>query len=239
MEILLIEANSQLAKKIGDDLQAAGLQTQWVLSLEQAWTTLQKAKPDLIIAEINSQDRVRWEFLSKILASPTRPPMIILTEEADEEASLKSLEQGANDVVKLPISSRELLLRIKLLLKTTKPIQSKSLGGIAEKVSTATSEIQYANLVISPLQRKITIGQQPFELNRREFDIFLHLIENADRIISRNSLLSLIDLDGKLFDRTVDSHISHLRIKLRDFGATQIKISSVYGLGYRFEKSDI
>lgn len=76
------------------------------------------------------------------------------------------------------------------------------------------------------------------DFNRREFDIFFYMMKNAERIISRDSLLQFLDKESEIFDRTIDSHISHLRKNLKKHAVDSIKISSVYGLGYRVEKND-
>ena len=85
-------------------------------------------------------------------------------------------------------------------------------------------------------QRAVKINDKPVELNRREFDLLVLLSLKPDTILTRERILTVLDKEGEIFDRTVDSHISHLRSKLRQAGADGIKISSVYGVGYRLEK---
>jgi DNA-binding response OmpR family regulator len=79
-------------------------------------------------------------------------------------------------------------------------------------------------------------GEKTVELNRREFDIFCHFVANAENVVTRDSLLKLLDKEGEIFDRTIDSHVSHLRRRLRKAGIDSVQISPVYGVGYRLEK---
>ncbi|HRO68705.1 MAG TPA: helix-turn-helix domain-containing protein, partial [Pseudobdellovibrionaceae bacterium] len=74
-------------------------------------------------------------------------------------------------------------------------------------------------------------------LNRREHEILSYLFQNPERVVSRSQLLERLDKDGEIFDRTIDSHVSHIRSKLRKAGVTQIKIEPIYGEGYRLGAS--
>jgi DNA-binding response OmpR family regulator len=74
------------------------------------------------------------------------------------------------------------------------------------------------------------------DLNRREFDIFSYLVTHGDNIVSRENLLQYLDRDGEILDRTLDSHISHIRAKLKKADVSNVTIASVYGIGYRLEK---
>jgi DNA-binding response OmpR family regulator len=74
------------------------------------------------------------------------------------------------------------------------------------------------------------------ELNRREYDILLYLIEHGGTVVTRENIMRHLDKDGEIFDRTLDSHVSHIRAKLKKAGANGVKIASVYGVGYRLEK---
>lgn len=98
------------------------------------------------------------------------------------------------------------------------------------------NQISYMDLVLFRDQRKTHFRGQEVELNRREFDILCILIEAAEMVVTRDAILQKINKEGEIFDRTVDSHLSHIRAKLRQAGVDTIQISSVYGVGYRLEK---
>lgn len=123
--------------------------------------------------------------------------------------------------MKKPFGNRELLARIKSTLR--EPL-------FREK------QLRYGDLLLLLDQRVAKYKNSAFELNRREFDILLYLIQRADNIVTRDSLIQSIDNAGEIFDRTVDSHISHLRSRFKSADIKDIKISSVYGIGYRLEK---
>jgi DNA-binding response OmpR family regulator len=82
----------------------------------------------------------------------------------------------------------------------------------------------------------VTWKEKEMEVNRREFELLCYLVQHAEKVVSRQSLLQAFDKDGEIFDRTIDSHISHLRNRLRQSGVDVIQISAVYGVGYRLEK---
>ncbi|MGE0633301.1 MAG: winged helix-turn-helix domain-containing protein [Pseudobdellovibrionaceae bacterium] len=97
-------------------------------------------------------------------------------------------------------------------------------------------QLKYGDLILLLDQRVAKYHDSPVDLNRREFDVLLKLVQRVDTIVTRDSLLESIDKSGEIFDRTIDSHISHLRSRFKNAGIKDIKISSVYGLGYRLEK---
>ncbi|MGZ3740558.1 MAG: response regulator transcription factor, partial [Bdellovibrionota bacterium] len=152
-----------------------------------------------------------------------RLPVFMITASGDEETVVAGFEAGAVDYVRKPFSTRELVARIKVALNL--------------RNSKAFRSLQYGDISIQPDQRIAKVGETPVELNRRQFDILCHLVENAESVVTRESLISALAKNEEMFDRTIDSHVSFLRSRLRKAGLTGIQINSVYGLGYRMEKT--
>lgn len=154
---------------------------------------------------------------------PLKVPVIILTAQTHEDSVVEGLQRGANDYMRKPFGNKELIARIKAVLK--QPL-------------TKEEQIRFADLTILIDQRMLKYKENLIEINRREFDILLFLVQRAEKVVTREALIQGINKDSEIFDRTIDSHISHLRAKLKQNDITVIKISSVYGVGYRLEKAN-
>lgn len=220
MKVKVIEDDPILARGLQLNFELEGYQVQVCSSLQSALKLYERQKFDFVILDLGLPDGTGFTYLENVRKTDTQTPIIILTAQTDEDSVIRGLQSGANDYMKKPYSFKELLVRMKVV--TRKPaVESKKLT--------------YENLVLNIDARSSKYNDQPFELNRREFDILAHFVQRAEMIVSRDSILSLINRDGEIFDRTIDSHISHLRKKLRSHGILNFKISSVYGLGYRLE----
>ena len=133
---------------------------------------------------------------------------------------INGFEAGANDYIRKPFSNNELLARVKANLKRTQKYES---------------EISFNSLTLNLTARSCKYKEEDIKLNRRQVDILYYLIKNEGQVISRDSLLNYLDIDTDAFDRTIDSHISQLRSKFKKANIENIKITSIYGVGYKFE----
>lgn len=221
MNILIVEDDPGIARAVGVNLELEGFKHFWASSLKQAHDIESSENLDLVLLDLGLGTESGFDFLKYLRDKSSRLPVIILSAKTDEDSVVKGLELGANDYLRKPFGNKELLARIKTVTNSPKHHDEK---------------ISYGGIKILKNKRQVLFGTQDINLNRREYDLFLYMIERAESIVSRNDLLSSINEDGDIFDRTIDSHISHLRKKLRKQNVTQIKIRSVYGLGYRLEK---
>jgi DNA-binding response OmpR family regulator len=96
--------------------------------------------------------------------------------------------------------------------------------------------VRFGELILYPDQRRILYNEKEVELKRREYDILCYFIQHAEAVVSREELIGSFDSDSEIYDRTVDSHVSHVRARLKKAGVEGVQISSIYGLGYRLEK---
>lgn len=222
MNILLVEDDPALARGLQLTLEAEGYSIIRADSLSSAFRENQKEKLGLAILDLSLTDGSGFDFLNKVREGGSRLPIIILTAQSDEDSLVEGLQRGANDYMKKPFSNRELLARIKAVLREPQMRENQT---------------RYGDLLLLHEQRIVKFKDITVEMNRREFDVLFLLIQKVDAIVTREAMMEYIDKEGEIFDRTIDSHISHLRSRLKAAGATNIKISSVYGLGYRLEKA--
>lgn len=221
INILLVEDDPAIARGLQLSLGAEGYQILWAESLKSAYDKNQNEKLGLVILDLGLADGSGFEFLTRLREEGSRLPIIILTAQSDEDSLVEGLQKGANDYMKKPFSNRELLARIKAVLREPQLRESQT---------------RYGDLLILLEQRVVKFNEMTVDMNRREFDILLMLVQKADTIVTREVLIERIGKDGEIFDRTIDSHVSHLRSRFKAAGITCLKISSVYGLGYRLEK---
>ncbi|MDR3477854.1 MAG: response regulator transcription factor [Gammaproteobacteria bacterium] len=220
-KILLVEDDPILARGLEVILKLEGYQIMLVNNLREA-SEIDERKILITILDINLPDGSGFDFLKKIRATGSKLPIIILTAKTDEDSIVYGLQQGANDYIRKPFGNRELIARIKVVLKD---------------FSLPEKNLDYGDLQLFPDQREARYQGVKMDISRREFDILRHFMERAGVIVTRDSLLKNINREGEIFDRTIDSHVSHLRSSLRKSGINDIKISSVYGIGYRLEKT--
>lgn len=222
MKVLLVEDDPVLARGLEVNLKLESYQVSWAADLKSAEQLESKENFGLMLLDLNLPDGHGFQLLKKIRDKGSRLPIIILTAQTHEDSVVEGLQLGANDYVKKPFGNRELIARIKAILR--EPLMRET-------------QLRFGDLLLLPGQRVVRHQDKIIELNRREFDILLLLTQRAEAIVSRESLLQNLDKEGEIFDRTIDSHISHIRNSFKKANLTSIKISSVYGVGYRLEKT--
>lgn len=225
IKLLLVEDDPGLGRGLTLSLEAEFYKVTWVKSLKSALEEV--AHPyQLILLDLNLPDGNGIEFLKKIRRENIQTPTIILTAQTQEDFVVDGLSSGASDYIKKPFGHRELLARIKTALRTQETAVAAPLD----------QELHYHDLSVYLDKRKATFQNREIDLNRREFDILAYFVLHAEAVVTRESLLSQFDKEGELFDRTIDSHVSHLRSRLKKAGVGTIRINSVYGVGYRLEE---
>jgi len=220
--LLLVEDDPVLGRGLILNLENEGYQIHWAKSLKDAAQSAAESRPDLVILDLGLPDGSGLSFLKDLRQSGSMVPVIILTAKTDEDTVVEGLQLGANDYVRKPFGDRELLARIKTALREP---QSRD------------RQLRFGDLLLLLDRRQLVASGQEVDLSPREFDLLVHFVQNAGKVVSREALLRVFDKDGEIFDRTVDSHVSHVRTRLRKAGVSSVQISSVYGVGYRLEKS--
>lgn len=220
--LLLVEDDPVLGRGLILNLENEGYQIHWAKNLKDAAQSSAENRPDLVILDLGLPDGSGLNLLKDIRQSGSVVPVIILTAKTDEDTVVEGLQLGANDYVRKPFGDRELLARIRTALREP---QSRD------------RQLRFGDLLLLLDRRQLVVSGQEVDLSPREFDLLVHFVQNAGKVVSREALLRVFDKDGEIFDRTVDSHVSHVRTRLKKAGVKTIQISSVYGVGYRLEKS--
>lgn len=186
----------------------------------------------LIILDLMLPELDGLEVCKKIRAENKVTPILILSARSQELDKVLGLELGADDYLTKPFSIRELMARIKAILRRAEIPP----GGSEE--ADGTTVLQVGEMSIDPDKRKVSIGGQKIELTAKEFDLLLLFAKHPGRAFSRNELLDRVwgyQFDG--YDHTVNSHINRLRAKIETDPANPRYIQTVWGIGYRFVES--
>ena len=226
-KILIIEDDPEIIKLLEIHL------TDLIYITEKAMdgaSGLQKALEndfDLIILDLTLPVMDGVEVCRK-LRERKNTPVIMLTAKSEEIDRVLGLEIGADDYITKPFSIRELLARIKAVIRrTSKPAQSNK----------ANSTLNFEGLEIDVDKRKITVNGQRIELSPKEFELLVLMASNPGRNYSRSELLNMIwgyNFEG--YEHTVNSHINRLRAKIESDMANPIYILTTWGVGYKFNE---
>ena len=225
-KILIIEDDRHISRLVKYNVEKAGYQAVVAGDGEEGLELLRQQLPDLIILDIMLPKKDGFEVCRLIRQDEKLKavPVIMLTAKGEEVDRVVGLELGADDYVVKPFSPRELVLRIKAILRRHRGEEDTS--GV----------ITRGTLVIDVPRHKVTVGARAVELTPVEFRLLVTLIERAGRVQSRERLLSDVwDIHADVFTRTVDTHIKRLREKLGKAGNA---IVTVRGLGYRYKEND-
>jgi two-component system, OmpR family, response regulator BaeR len=220
-QILIVEDETKLAQLLNDYLQRAGFDTQSIDNGLEVMPRIQDAMPDLILLDLMLPGRDGLDICRDI-RSFSQVPVIMITARVEEIDRLLGLELGADDYICKPFSPREVIARVKAVLRRT----------TATEPGDATSP----ELELIEESYRVRLSNNAVDLTSVEFQLFAVLYQHPGRIYSRSQLMDRIYDDGRIVsDRTIDSHIKKLRRKLTDLVPDQELIHSVYGAGYRYE----
>ena len=182
---------------------------------------------DLILLDITLPDIDGVEICRILRAEKISTPIIMLTARTEEIDKVIGLETGADDYLTKPFSIRELMARVKAILRRTEI--SKNTGDVPDKI------ISFDELTVDPQKRKVLLSNNKIELTPKEFDLLYLFISNPGKSYSRDNLLTLVwgyEFNG--YEHTVNSHINRLRAKIEpDINKPQY-ILTTWGIGYRF-----
>lgn len=218
--ILIIEDEEDIACLIAHHMKGAGFNPVVAYDGTAAFRQLKKQLPDLILLDLMLPDMDGTELCKtlKQKEATRNIPVIMVTAKAEEVDRIVGLELGADDYVVKPFSTRELVLRVKGILKRVKTPREE------QKV------LKHDDLVLDVDAHKVSIGGQEIELTFTEFKLLKELLLNRGRVRSREILLNNVwgyTFEG--YDRTVDTHVQRLRRKLGIYGSI---IETVRGIGY-------
>ena len=230
MKILLIDDDEELLELLEEYLFSSGLDITTASSGKEGLTILEEKKIDLAVLDIMMPGMDGFEVLKIISKKYPSLPVILLTARSEELDRILGLELGADDYLVKPFSSRELLARIKAIIRRKEKLRR-----------TVQSEMETDSQVVrlNPKKRKAIVRGTAVELSSIEFDILKIFSENKGVVLARERIMDLAR--GKDFialDRSIDVQISRLRQKLERHPKQPVLIKTVWGVGYIFTGED-
>lgn len=226
-KILLVEDEKTLAKALKFNLTKEGFHVTVAYDGKEALRALSREKPALIILDLMLPVIDGYEVCRRVRRD-SDVPIIMLTARDEDIDKILGLELGADDYMTKPFNTRELLARIRAILRRT---EQQTMRG--KKI------LQRGELRIDMIRHKVTIKGRTVALTSREYALLCLLAANPGRVYSREQLLE--ELWGQAYDgdaRTVDVHIRHLREKIEEYPAEPDLILTVWGTGYKFKETD-
>ena len=221
--ILIVEDEEKLAKLEADYLQNAGFATDSLVDGDAVVPWVKEHHPDLILLDLMLPGRDGLSICREIRSFSTTP-IIMITARIEEIDRLLGLEMGADDYIFKPFSQREMVARVKAVLRRLQP---------------QIEDHQALTLKLDEHSFRVFAEGREIELTMVEFQLLQALYQQPGRIFSRSKLMDLIYQDQRIVsDRTIDSHIKKLRKKLDGLLPGQELIHSVYGAGYRYDSED-
>ena len=224
--ILVVEDDKHISKLVKYNLEKAGFECTVTITGEEAFEVLDKEPIELIILDIMLPKMDGFQACKQIKQDKkfSHIPIIMLTAKGEEVDRVVGFELGADDYVVKPFSPRELVLRVKAILKRGKPKEG-------------TKDILiHKKLKVDIPRHKVFIDKKEKELTQMEFKLLTTLMQRKGKVQTRDKLLDDVwDIAAEVTTRTIDTHIKRLRQKLGKMGKL---IETVRGIGYRFSEKD-
>ncbi len=223
MQILIIDDEKLLVKGLKKSLEQEGFQVFTAYDGEEAWEVFEKRDLDFIILDL-MLPKVDGISLCRMIREKSEVPIIMLTAKDSDIDKILGLELGADDYMTKPFNTRELIARIRAIVRRMEKQQGKA--------SAYTSK----NLRVDAIDRSVRISDREIELTPKEYDILELLIRNKGQVFTREQIFQFIWNEPCFDTRTIDVHIKNLREKLKDELEEQPYIQTKWGVGYYFRK---
>jgi phosphate regulon transcriptional regulator PhoB len=223
-DILVVEDEPDIRDLIVHHLERDGFHCRTAVGGAEALRKARERVPDLVVLDLMLPELGGLEVCRRLRADAATAtvPVIMLTAKAEEVDRVVGLELGADDYVAKPFSPKELVARVRAVLRRARP-------------AAETHPLTVGTVALDPERHRVTAGGRPVELTPKEFDLLHALLEAAGRVLSREHLLRRVwgyARADEIESRTVDVHVRRLRAKLGDAGR---RIATVKSVGYRFE----
>ena len=229
--VLVVDDDRHIADLLQLHLEREGFRVEVAHDGLVALEKVKQEHPALVILDVMLPGRSGLEVCQEIrrLEDP-QPVILILTARSEEADAVTGLEVGADDYVRKPFGIKELVSRVKALLRRSHRDSGTTSPSAAQKI------VKQGSLVIDRARHAVTYNDETITLTATEFNLLHHLASNPGLVLSREHLQRTVwgyHHDG--YQRTVDSHITRVRRKLESAGASPSLIVTVHGVGYRFE----
>ncbi|MBT2323850.1 response regulator transcription factor [Variovorax paradoxus] len=230
-QILMIEDDARLAQMVGEYLTQSGFGFSHAADGASGLELLQQRQPDLVILDLMLPDTDGLEVCRRIRALPNglaKVSVLMLTAKGDPMDRIIGLEIGADDYLPKPFEPRELLARIRAVLRR----RSESTSAAATAVS-----MRFGSLEIDRNARTVTVGGAPADLTSYQFDLLVAMAERAGRVLTRDQIMEAVrGRELEAFDRSIDVHMGRIRAAIEVDPKNPKRILTVRGVGYVFAK---
>ncbi len=226
--LLMIDDDEKLVGLMREYLETQGYQVTAVHDGAEGVEAALSTNPELVILDLMLPGMDGLEVCRRVRQS-SRVPILMLTARGDETDRIVGLEMGADDYLPKPFNPRELLARIRAVLRRA---EGHDVGGVP-------SILEAGPLTVDIGSRTVTVRGEPTDLTTTEFDILHALVANAGRVLSREQLLQTVHGPGwAAYDRSIDVHISRIRQKIGDDTKRPALLKTVRGVGYQLARTE-
>jgi DNA-binding response OmpR family regulator len=220
--VLVVDDEPKIVEVVGDYLRSAGFSVTTAADGEGAIAMARARPPDLVVLDLGLPGRDGLD-VARDLRRSSPVPIIMLTARREETDRVLGLELGADDYLVKPFSPRELLARVRAVLRRTEGLQTERERFVVGDVAVDTG------------RREVTVGDRVVELTATEFDLLVELARQPGRVFTRAQLLGAIHgVVVESYERTVDAHIKNIRRKLEPDPRRPRYLLTVHSVGYRF-----
>lgn len=221
--VLVVEDETSVADAVAYALEREGFEVTVARDGRQALEAFESVPPQLVVLDLMLPGMSGWDLLGAFRRH-AHVPVIMLTARAEEADRVAGLEMGADDYVTKPFSMRELVARVRAVLRRTAAAQDEA-GTVLER----------GGVRVDLDRHEATSDGQALELSPKEFDLLAYLLQQAGRTRTREQILSAVWGDDAFIDhRTVDVHVRWLRLKIEQDPANPQRLLTVRGVGYKF-----
>ena len=235
--LLLIDDDLRLANMLGDYLRAQGFELSHSADGATGLSHAQALKPELVILDVMMPGMDGLEVCRRLRALPEpvrHTPVLMLTAKGDPMERVVGLELGADDYVAKPFEPRELLARIKAMLRRQALPRVASHGA---QPSESPTQLIFGSLMIDRDARVVHVREQTADLTSYQFDLLVALAERAGRVLTREQIMEVVrGRELEAFDRSIDVHMGRIRAAIEDNVKEPKRILTVRGVGYVFAK---
>jgi DNA-binding response OmpR family regulator len=222
--ILVIEDDPAILRGLADNLKFESYEVRTATNGEDGLAAIRQHPPDLLILDLMLPKLSGYEVCRKLRAEGSALPILMLTARGEEAARVLGLDLGADDYMVKPFSVRELLARVRALLRRAQP------GKPA-----LPDELRFGDVVVDFRSYEARKGGKPLDLTRKEFGVLRFLGSRAGEVVARDELLNEVwGYETYPTTRTVDNHIASLRAKIETDPAVPEHLRTVHGVGYKF-----
>lgn len=220
--ILVVDDKASGRRLLQEYLEEQGYTVAAVENGQMALYAVRQRRPDLILLDIMMPEMDGYTFL-RTYRQEAQTPVIFLTAKLEETDKVVGLELGADDYITKPFGMRELLARVRAVLRRT------------TEATPAPEILRAGNITLDKGQRRVTVSDEPVKLTPSEFELLATLMRRPGQVFARQDLLDFLGGDNwEGTERSIDVHIRHLRKKIEPDPQTPQYIETVFGVGYRF-----